>query len=110
MPYKTTWEDTAIGSTSNPTAFSRARGLLLEFKFMNNAYYTQSPFVASTVSSLEAASKKWDPEGGFQLLQNSGFLVSKQSVISFAASSFSRRGTRGRSSNQGYLGDYGKEG
>lgn len=56
---------------------ARARGLLLEFKFMNDASYTQSPFVASTLSSLKVASEKWDPEGVFQRLQNSGFLVSK---------------------------------
>jgi hypothetical protein len=56
---------------------ARARGLPLEFRFMNDASYTQSPFVASTLSSLKVASEKWDPEGVFQRLQNSGFLVSK---------------------------------
>ncbi|KAE9370896.1 FAD-binding domain-containing protein [Stipitochalara longipes BDJ] len=56
---------------------ARARGLLLDFKFMNDASYTQFPFTATTLKSLKAASEKWDPEGVFQRLQNSGFLISK---------------------------------
>lgn len=62
---------------SSIEAAAQARGLLLDFKFMNDASYTQFPFVASTLSSLKAASEKWDPEGVFQRLQNSGFLISK---------------------------------
>jgi hypothetical protein len=56
---------------------ARVRGLLLEFKFMNDASSKQFPFVTSTLRSLQAVSEKWDPEGVFQRLQNSGFLVSK---------------------------------
>jgi len=62
---------------SSIEAAAQARGLLLKFKFMNDASYTQSPFAASTLKSLKVASEKWDPEGVFQRLQNSGFLVSK---------------------------------
>jgi hypothetical protein len=62
---------------SSIEAAARARGLLLDFKFMNDASYTQFPFVASTLKPLKGASEKWDPEGVFQRLQNSGFLISK---------------------------------
>jgi redox-sensitive bicupin YhaK (pirin superfamily) len=65
---------------------AQARRLLLEFKFMNDASYTQSPFLASTLSSLKAASVKWDPEGVFQRLQNSGFLVSNVQAFSILVS------------------------
>lgn len=62
---------------SSLEAVARTRGLLLDFKFMNDASYTQDPFVADTLSSLKVASRKWDPTGVFQGLQNCGFLVSK---------------------------------
>ncbi|KAN0105974.1 FAD-binding domain containing protein [Hyaloscypha variabilis] len=74
-------DDQAIMQThqliSSIEAAARARGLLLDFKFMNDASYTQFPFVASTLKPLKGASEKWDPEGVFQRLQNSGFLISK---------------------------------
>lgn len=55
-------------------------GLLLDFKFMNDASGLQSPldgYGQKSISSLKAASQKWDPEGVFQKLQNGGFLLSK---------------------------------
>lgn len=59
---------------------AKSRGLLLDFCFMNDASFIQSPLKAygtESVALLEAASHKWDPEGIFQQLQNSGFLLSK---------------------------------
>jgi hypothetical protein len=48
---------------------------------MNDTSYTQTPFTASILSSLKEASQKWDPDGVFQRLQNSGFLLSKVDAI-----------------------------
>jgi len=62
---------------SSLEAAARTRGLLLDFKFMNDASYTQFPFVDGALGSLKAASEKWDPKGVFQWLQNSGFLISR---------------------------------
>jgi hypothetical protein len=59
---------------------AEARGLLMDFQFLNDAGYTQSPlkgYGKESLESLSAASHKWDPEGVFQKLQNSGFLLSK---------------------------------
>ena len=59
---------------------AKARGLLMDFQFMNDASYTQSPlngYGKESLASLSAASRKWDSEGVFQKLQNSGFLLSK---------------------------------
>ena len=50
---------------------------------MNDASYTQSPlqgYGPESLASLSATSHKWDPEGVFQKLQNSGFLLSKVHV------------------------------
>jgi hypothetical protein len=47
---------------------------------MNDASYTQSPlksYGTNSLASLNAASRKYDPKGVFQKLQNSGFLLSK---------------------------------
>ena len=47
---------------------------------MNDASYIQSPlqgYGPESLAFLGAASRKWDPEGVFQRLQNSGFLLSK---------------------------------
>lgn len=63
---------------SSIESISKERGCLLDFKFMNDASYEQSPlssYGAESLSSLWAASKKWDPEGVFQQLQNLGFLL-----------------------------------
>jgi len=63
--------------------FSQANSLiyqqLLDFEFMNDASYTQSPLKSygeESFTSLKAASEKWDPQAVFQKLQNSGFLLS----------------------------------
>ncbi|KAH7395894.1 hypothetical protein BKA64DRAFT_72190 [Cadophora sp. MPI-SDFR-AT-0126] len=61
-------------------AAAKTRGLDLDFKFMNDASYSQSPLRSYGNESLEllnAARQKWDPEGVFQRLQNGGFLLSK---------------------------------
>lgn len=53
---------------------------LLDFRFMNDSSALQSPlqgYGPQAVAELEAASRKWDPNGVFQELQNSGFLISK---------------------------------
>ena len=62
---------------SSIEAAAQARGLLLDFKFMNDASYIQTPFAAGTLSLLKGVSQKWDPQGVFQRLQNSGFLLPK---------------------------------
>ncbi|KAF8861918.1 FAD-binding domain-containing protein [Acephala macrosclerotiorum] len=59
---------------------TRARGLLLDFKFMNDAGYIQSPLKSygrEMVEFLKGQSEKWDPNGVFQKLQNGGHLLSK---------------------------------
>ncbi|PVH84694.1 FAD-binding domain-containing protein, partial [Cadophora sp. DSE1049] len=59
---------------------TKGRGLLLNFKFMNDASYIQSPLRSYGIESLEllhAARQKWDPESVFQRLQNGGFLLSR---------------------------------
>jgi hypothetical protein len=64
---------------SSIESMARARGLLLDFQFMNDASYTQSPlqsYGSDSLALLKAASEKWDPDGVFQRLQNSGFLLS----------------------------------
>ncbi|KAF2803576.1 FAD-binding domain-containing protein [Mytilinidion resinicola] len=61
-------------------SLAKVRGKLLDFQFMNDASYTQSPLQSYGVESLEslrAVSRKWDPEGVFQKLQSSGFLLSR---------------------------------
>lgn len=61
-------------------AAAKARGLLLDFLFQNDASYRQSPLKSYGPESLAYIKKiasKYDPEGVFQTLQNSGFLVSK---------------------------------
>jgi len=59
---------------------SKERGMLLEFRFMNDSSHIQSPlkgYGAESLHLLKEASRKFDPEGVFQKLQNSGFLLSK---------------------------------
>jgi len=59
---------------------SKEHGKLLDFLFMNDSSYLQSPLKGYGEESLELlrkASREWDPEGVFQKLQNSGFLLSK---------------------------------
>ena len=59
---------------------AKTRGLDLDFKFMNDASYNQSPLRSYGNESLELLNttrQKWDPEGVFQRLQNGGFLLSK---------------------------------
>ncbi|PGH10152.1 hypothetical protein AJ79_05507 [Helicocarpus griseus UAMH5409] len=59
---------------------AKERGLLLDFLYSNDASYKQSPlqgYGAESLAALQAASAKYDPQGVFQRLQNSGFLLSK---------------------------------
>lgn len=59
-------------------ATAEARGKLLEFEFMNDAGYTQSPLRSYGKKSLDALNtvmEMWDPTGVFQTLQSSGFLL-----------------------------------
>ena len=56
------------------------RGKLLDFLFMNDANYNQSPLKSygkEALSFLTEVSGKRDPKGVFQHLQNGGFLLSK---------------------------------
>jgi hypothetical protein len=75
---------------------ARARGLHLEFKFMNDATYTHSPFVASTLSSLKAASVKWDPEVIFQRAELWLPCIKGIGVLVSWCPSFSLRGSKDR--------------
>jgi hypothetical protein len=64
---------------SSAQSTANARGQLLDFEFMNDSGYIESPlkgYGASNFASLNAASQKYDPTGVFQRLQNSGFLLS----------------------------------
>ncbi|KAE8449146.1 hypothetical protein EG329_008530 [Mollisiaceae sp. DMI_Dod_QoI] len=59
---------------------AQSKGLLLDFKFMNDAGFIQSPLQSygkEMVEFLKAQSKKWDPQDVFQKLQNGGHLLSK---------------------------------
>jgi hypothetical protein len=59
---------------------AEARGKLLDFEFMNDAGYAQSPlrsYGKDSLDALKAAKEKWDPAAVFQKLQNSGFLLSR---------------------------------
>ncbi|KAF2497905.1 FAD-binding domain-containing protein [Lophium mytilinum] len=61
-------------------SLAKARGKLLDFQFMNDASYTQSPlrsYGVESLESLQAGSRKWDSESVFQRLQCSGFLMSR---------------------------------
>ena len=61
-------------------AAATSRGLLLDFLFQNDASYTQSPLKSygdESLRYLKEMAQKYDPEGVFQKLQNSGFLVSR---------------------------------
>lgn len=58
---------------------AKSRGLLFDFKFMNDASHSENPlksYGSESIAFLSEASRKWDPEGVFQRLQNSGFLLS----------------------------------
>ena len=62
------------------TAAAKKRGLLLDFLFQNDASYTQSPLRSygdESLGFLNDMAEKYDPEGVFQKLQNSGFLISR---------------------------------
>jgi hypothetical protein len=55
-------------------------GKALDFDFMNDSNFQQSPlkqYGAASVALMNKAAKKYDPEGVFQTLQNSGFLLSR---------------------------------
>ncbi len=59
---------------------AKARGLHLDFQFMNDASHLQSPlknYGEGSLDSLRVVREKWDSEGVFQSLQNGGFLLSK---------------------------------
>ena len=59
---------------------AEAKDCLLDFQFMNDASYTQSPLKTlrkDTLEFLKETSRKYDPDGVFQRLQNAGFLLSK---------------------------------
>jgi len=61
-------------------AAARSRGLLLDFLFQNDASYTQNTLRSygnESLRYLKEMAQKYDPEGVFQKLQNSGFLVSR---------------------------------
>jgi hypothetical protein len=52
-------------------------GKLLEFEFMNDGNFAQSPlrrYGAESVAYMRDVAKKYDPDGVFQGLQNDGFL------------------------------------
>lgn len=58
---------------------ARERGLLLDFQFMNDASYTQSPlkgYGAEMLQFMKVTSRKYDSEGVFQRKQGGGFLLS----------------------------------
>ncbi|KAL9067841.1 MAG: hypothetical protein Q9157_006682 [Trypethelium eluteriae] len=58
----------------------KTRGHLLDFHFMNDCSYTQSPFQGygkENLAFLKATAAEWDLQGVFQKLQSSGFLLSK---------------------------------
>ncbi|KAF2198554.1 FAD-binding domain-containing protein [Delitschia confertaspora ATCC 74209] len=51
------------------------------FQFMNDASYTQNPLAsygAQNLAKLRDVGKAYDPDGLFQTLQNSGFLLSRK--------------------------------
>lgn len=53
---------------------------LLDFQFMNDSNFTQSPLKAygeKSLAKMKEAAQKYDPHGAFQKLQNDGFLLSK---------------------------------
>lgn len=63
---------------------AEARGLLIGFRFMNDASQLQSPFQKYSTESLDfltGVSQKWDPEDVFQNLQNAGFLLPKGATV-----------------------------
>jgi hypothetical protein len=65
-------------STIESTA--RKGGHLLDFQFMNDASYIQSPlksYGSEMLEFLKTTSQKYDPQGIFQEKQNGGFLLSK---------------------------------
>lgn len=54
------------------------KGKLMDLVFMNDSHSLQTPIAsygAASVAFLRACSKEYDPEGVFQRLQNSGFLL-----------------------------------
>jgi hypothetical protein len=62
---------------------AKARGLLLNFHFMNDCSHLQSPLQSygpESLAFLKTVSQKWDPQGVFQKLQNSGYLLSKMEI------------------------------
>ena len=59
---------------------AKSRSLLLDFHFMNDASYIQSPLKSygdESLAFLRDESRRWDPEGVFQRLQNDGYLLDK---------------------------------
>ena len=63
---------------SDVDSSAKARGALLNPYFLNDAAASQpglSSYTPENLARLHAASQKWDSEGVFQKLQNSGFLL-----------------------------------
>lgn len=59
---------------------ARAWGLLLDFHFMNDCSHLQSllqSYGPESLAFLRTVSQKWVPQGVFQNLQNSGYLLTK---------------------------------
>ncbi|KAI0113324.1 6-hydroxy-D-nicotine oxidase [Daldinia grandis] len=64
--------------TEDVSRLAKDQGLYLDFKFMNDAEFSQkvlSSYGLENMKRLQEASAKYDPEQLFQRLQNSGFLL-----------------------------------
>ncbi|TVY15595.1 FAD-dependent monooxygenase yanF [Lachnellula arida] len=65
---------------SEVETLAAASNNLLEFQFMNDASFTQQPlqsYGAENVARLQDTRQAYDPDAVFQILQNSGFLLSR---------------------------------
>tara|TARA_R110002003_G_scaffold32_8_gene1968 strand:+ start:15093 stop:15350 length:258 start_codon:yes stop_codon:yes gene_type:complete len=61
-------------------AAAAVAGKVLEFEFMNDGNFAQSPlrsYGVESVAYMREVAKKYDPDGVFQRLQNDGFLLLK---------------------------------
>lgn len=76
-------DDTAVSHeleefTDEVSRLAKEQGLYLDFKFMNDAEFSQkvlSSYGMGNMKRLQEASVKHDPEQLFQRLQNDGFLL-----------------------------------
>lgn len=70
----------SISTTRKWAELSQARGLDVDFLYLNDASRDQNPIASygeENVKKLKEVALKYDPARIFQTLQHSGFLLSK---------------------------------